>query len=268
METSMQPRSAPSIDLDRVRKVYRPRKGREVVALDEVSLTVEDGEFLTIVGPSGCGKSTLLKLVAGLVFPSTGEIRVDGSRVVGPRLGVGMIFQTAVLLKWRTVLSNVLFPVQIMHLDPAKHRERAAELLQTTGLSDFADRYPRELSGGMQQRVSICRALVFDPKILLMDEPFGALDALTREELCLELLRIWQAHQKTVVFVTHSISEAVLLGDRVVVMSARPGRIIDILNIDLPRPRTLSMTETEKFQSYVSKIRGLIVVRESRREGT
>jgi NitT/TauT family transport system ATP-binding protein len=257
--TVTQPRPALSIEMDHVRKVYRPRKGRDIVALDGVSLDVADGEFVTIVGPSGCGKSTLLKLAAGLAFPSAGVIRVDGSPVAGPRLGVGMVFQTAVLLKWRTVLSNVLFPVQIMRLDPARYREKATQLLQMTGLAEFADRYPRELSGGMQQRVSICRALVFDPKILLMDEPFGALDALTREELSLELLRIWQARQKTVLFVTHSIPEAVLLGDRVIVMSPRPGRIIDVLHVDVPRPRALSVMETEKFQSYVSKIRTLIV---------
>jgi NitT/TauT family transport system ATP-binding protein len=263
----MQPPSAASIVvMDRVRKVFRPKTGREVVALDDVSLDIADGEFLTIVGPSGCGKSTLLKLVAGLSFPSTGEIRVDDSRVVGPRLGVGMVFQTAVLLKWRTVLSNVLFPVQIMHLDSGKYRVKADDLLQMTGLREFADRYPRELSGGMQQRVSICRALVFDPKILLMDEPFGALDALTREELSIELLQIWQTRQKTVLFVTHNISEAVLLGDRVVVMSPRPGRILEVINIALPRPRSLRITETEKFQSYVSKIRGLIGVKESHRD--
>ncbi|HEV8306933.1 MAG TPA: ABC transporter ATP-binding protein [Methylomirabilota bacterium] len=246
------------IALERVAKAYKLRGGAQLLAIDEVSLDVGDGEFVTIVGPSGCGKSTLLKLVAGLVFPSRGEIRLDGEPVTGPRRGVGMVFQSAVLLKWKTVLGNVMFPLRIMRLDQPRYEQRARELLEITGLADFADRYPRELSGGMQQRVAICRALVFDPKVLLMDEPFGALDAMTREELSIELLRIWQGARKTVLFVTHSISEAVLLADRVVVMSARPGRVVDVLDVDLPRPRGLAVTETEAFQGYVARIRRLI----------
>lgn len=246
------------IEIKDVAKVYRPRRGPELAAIDRISLDVADGEFVTIVGPSGCGKSTLLKLVAGLVFPTAGEIMVDGQPVTGPRVGVSMVFQSAVLLRWKTVLANVMFPVKIMRLDESQYRGRAYELLDLTGLRGFESRYPRELSGGMQQRTAICRALVFDPKVLLMDEPFGALDAMTREELSFELLRIWQERRKTVLFVTHSVAEAVLLADRVVVMSARPGRVIDIINVDLPRPRSAQITDMNSFHTYVSRVRGLI----------
>ena len=246
------------LSLRDVRKVYYPKRGESLLALDGISFDVAEGEFITIVGPSGCGKSTLLKLTAGLVFTNAGEIWLDGRIVLGPRVGVGMIFQSAVLLKWKTVLGNVMFPIKILGLDERQHLKKAYELLEMTGLTDFADRYPRELSGGMQQRVSICRALVFNPSVLLMDEPFGALDAMTREELSLELLRIWQEARKTVLFVTHSVPEAVLLGDRVVVMSARPGRIVEVIEIDLPRPRPLALTTTDTFQAYVYKVRSMI----------
>lgn len=246
------------ISIRDVTKAYRVRRGDRIVALDGISIGVADREFITIVGPSGCGKSTLLKLVAGLIFPTGGEIHLDGRPVTGPRVGVGMVFQTAVLLKWKTVLDNVLFPVKILRLDQRFYKKRALDLLAITGLDGFSDKYPRELSGGMQQRVAICRALVFNPKVLLMDEPFGALDAMTREELGMEVLRMWQEERKTVLFVTHSISEAILLADRVVVMSPRPGRVVDIIDVGLPRPRTLDMTTTDLFQNYVGKIRDLI----------
>lgn len=246
------------ISIRNVNKAYRVRRGDEIVALDDVSVEVADREFVTIVGPSGCGKSTLLKLVAGLVFPTGGEVRLEDRPITGPRVGVGMVFQSAVLLKWKTVLDNVLFPVKILRLDQRLYRQRALELLGITGLDGFSDKYPRELSGGMQQRVAICRALVFNPKVLLMDEPFGALDAMTREELGMEVLRIWHEERKTVLFVTHSISEAILLADRVVVMSPRPGRVVDVIDIELSRPRMLDMMTMDLFQGYVTKIRGLI----------
>lgn len=241
-----------------VSKIYYGKHGQSLLALEGISLDAAEGEFITIVGPSGCGKSTLLKLIAGLVFRSGGEIWLGGRIVSGPRVGVGMVFQNPILLKWKTVLGNVMFPVKILGLDEGEYRKKAFQLLEMAGLSEFADRYPRELSGGMQQRVSICRALVFNPSVLLMDEPFGALDAMTREDLGLELLRIWQEERKTVLFVTHSIPEAVLLGDRVVVMSARPGRIVDVIEIDLPRPRLLALTTTDTFQAYVYKVRSMI----------
>lgn len=247
----------PFLSFRGVKKNYLVRDNN-LLALDGISLDVEEGKFITIVGPSGCGKSTLLKLTAGLIFPSEGEIYLDGKLVTGPRVGVGMVFQNAVLLNWKTVLANVMFPVKILGLDEKKFRKKAYDLLNLTGLQDFADNYPRELSGGMQQRVSICRALVFDPYLLLMDEPFGALDAMTREEIGLELLRIWQEERKTVLFVTHSIPEAVLLGDWLLVMSPRPGRILKLIEIDLLRPRALTMTTTDAFQAYVSTVRNLI----------
>jgi len=228
------------IGLRAVTKTYRAARGGEVQALDEIDLSIGAGEFVSIVGPSGCGKSTLLMLVAGLIPPTTGTIEVDSRDV---------------LLDWRTVLANVLLPVEIKKLDPAVHRRKARELLRSVGLAGFEDKYPAELSGGMRQRVAICRALVQDPGLLLMDEPFGALDALTREQMNLDLQRMWLRDRNTVLFITHSIEEAVLLSDRVVVMSSRPGRVADIVGNDLARPRGAHTRSEARFVEHVERIR-------------
>jgi NitT/TauT family transport system ATP-binding protein len=239
-------------------KTYPTRKGGDVTALADVTLDIGDNEFVTLVGPSGCGKTTLLKMLAGLIPTSTGTIALDGGAITGPSRHVGLVFQSPVLMPWRSVLDNVLLPVEILRLDRARYLERARELLKLVGLDGFERQFQRELSGGMQQRVAICRALVADPRVLLMDEPFGALDALTREVLSFELLRIWETHRKTVVFVTHSIPEAVLLADRVVVMTPRPGRVAEVLEVDLPRPRTSDMAFSPLFKEYSDRIRELI----------
>jgi NitT/TauT family transport system ATP-binding protein len=227
-----------------------------IAALRDISFSVADGEFLSIVGPSGCGKSTLLKILAGLMPASGGEALLNGSPIKGPRRDIGMVFQSPVLFPWRSVLGNALLPIDVQRLGRDQMIARARALISLVGLSGFEDRYPWELSGGMQQRVALVRALVHDPALLLMDEPFGALDALTRESMNVELQRIWLDRRKTVVFVTHSTSEAVFLADRVMVMTARPGRIGDMLKIDLPRPRTLDIMTTEAFGAYVRRIRG------------
>ena len=231
---------------------------RTVHALERVSFDVQAGDFVSIVGPSGCGKSTLLKIISGLLPASSGVISVNGRQVDEPLENVGMVFQSPVLLKWRSVVGNILLPVEFAKLDISDHIERARALIELVGLEGFEEMYPHELSGGMQQRVSLCRALVNDPQLLLMDEPFGALDAMTRDELDLELLRIWEERRKTVLFVTHSIQEAVFLSDLVFVMSARPGRLLERLRIDLPRPRTMEMMSAAKFGEYTLKIRGLL----------
>ena len=230
------------IRLDRVGMTYTTASGT-VEALRDIDLAVGRGELVAIVGPSGCGKSTLLRVIAGLRPPSRGRVEVDGRPVTGPLPSVGMVFQAPVLLKWRTIEGNVLLPAELSGLDPAAYRSRAAELLRLVGLAEFAGRLPRELSGGMQQRASLCRALLLDPPLLLMDEPFGALDAMTRDEMNLELLRVWgegSRERKTIVFVTHSIPEAVFLADRVVVMTPRPGRLARVFDVPLPRPRTVT----------------------------
>ena len=231
------------IEVDRVGMIYQAESGA-VEALRDISLSVREGEFVALVGPSGCGKSTLLRAIAGLRPVTSGRIVVDGATVKKPIPKVGMVFQAALLLKWRSALDNVLLPVELSGGNPAQYRERAYELLELVGLVDFAHKRPGELSGGMQQRASLCRALIMDPPILLMDEPFGALDAMTRDEMNIELLRIWGessaagGQRKTIVFVTHSIPEAVFLADRVVVMSARPGRVASIRTVEIPRPRS------------------------------
>jgi NitT/TauT family transport system ATP-binding protein len=229
------------ISLHGVSRTFAGRSGT-VEALRGIDLEVADGEFVAVLGRSGCGKSTLLRLIAGLLPATGGEIEVSGERVTGPRRDIAMMFQRPALLPWRSVLDNVLLPVQIFGWRKAAHRERAHELLELTGLTGFEKRLPHELSGGMQQRVALCRSLIADPRVLLMDEPFSALDALTREELSGELQRIHMDNGATIVFVTHSIDEAVLLADRVVVLSPRPGRIREILDIKIPRPRTLGRT--------------------------
>jgi NitT/TauT family transport system ATP-binding protein len=236
-----------------VRKLYR-----DLEAIRNVSFDVADGEFLSLLGPSGCGKSTLLMMVAGLIDSTEGEIAVNGKAVAGPRREVGVVFQQPVLLPWRKVLDNVLFPIELLKLPRAQYEKRAMDLLAMAKIEDFAHHLPRQLSGGMRQRVSICRALIHDPRILLMDEPFSALDALTRDEMGVELLRIWQVNRKTVIFVTHSIREAVLLSDRVLVMGRRPSTIVEELAIDLPRPRHIAMTEDESFNRFVRTLRKAI----------
>jgi NitT/TauT family transport system ATP-binding protein len=237
----------------RIRDVRKSFESLE--AIRNISLDIADGEFLSLLGPSGCGKSTLLMMIAGLTQPSAGEILLAGSRVTAPRAEVGVVFQSPVLLPWRSVLDNVLFPIELRRLSRAEYKLRAFELLKMAKLEEFADALPRQLSGGMRQRASICRALIHNPTTLLMDEPFSALDAITRDEMAIELLRIWQANRKTVVFVTHSIREAALLSDRVVVMGRRPATIIDKIKIDLPRPRDIAMTEEDGFNRYVRHLR-------------
>ncbi|MFD5779198.1 ABC transporter ATP-binding protein [Streptomyces sp. NPDC126933] len=234
-------------------------KNRDVTALQQVSLDVAMGEFVAVVGPSGCGKSTLLKLVAGLLKASAGAVRLHGERVDGPRHDIGYVFQRAALLEWRTARRNILLQAEMRRMPAGQARERADELIAMTGLTGFEDAYPHELSGGMQQRVALCRALLHKPPVLLMDEPFGALDALTREQMNRELNRIWRETGTTVVLVTHSISEAVYLADRVVVMSPRPGTISEIIEVGLPAER--DYTETlgrPEFREATARIRGLL----------
>jgi NitT/TauT family transport system ATP-binding protein len=233
-----------------------PTVTTEIIALQDVNLTVQAGEFVSIIGPSGCGKSTLLKIVLGVLACSGGEARLLGRKISGPQPGAGMVFQRAALPPWRRVLDNVLLPIEVLGRRRADYLVKANSLLAKVGLSGFERRFPHELSGGMQQRVSICRALIHDPALLLMDEPFGALDALTREILQIELMRIWAETHKTVLFVTHSIDEAVMLSDRVIVMSATPGRISEDIRIDLPRPRVPAMRSDPGFQKYAQHLRG------------
>jgi len=245
------------IHIEGLHKTYASSYGR-VTALKDVSFSIKQNEFVTLVGPSGCGKSTLLKLIGALIRPSRGTLLFDGTPLLRPTRDVGIVFQDAVLLEWRTVLDNVLLPTEILGLDKVKSRNRAIDLINLVGLGGFEKRFPRELSGGMQQRVSLCRALIHNPSVLLMDEPFAALDAMTREELGFELMRIWDTDKKTVIFVTHNITEAILLADRVVAMTPRPGCIARVVDIDLARPRTIDMEFTQKFKSYSGQIREVI----------
>src|ERR1700722_7950625 len=224
--------------VEHLSKIYTTRDG-EVRALNDVSFTQRRGEFLSHVGPSGCGKSTLLMIAAGLVRPSSGIVQTADRRIDGPRTDIGIVFQNPVLLEWRTALGNVMLQAEARKLDRATAERRAYELLAAVGLAGFEHKYPHELSGGMRQRVSLCRALIHDPPQLLMDEPFGALDALTRDQLVLDLQRICHERRMSVLFITHSVAEAVFLSDQVIVMTPRPGRIDRIIDIDLPRPRTL-----------------------------
>jgi len=252
--------AAAAISGEGVSKVFR-RGSTEVRALEQVDLEVGDGEFVAVLGPSGCGKSTLLRLVAGLVPATTGRIAIAGVPVQGPHTDLGIVFQAATLLDWRTVLGNVLLQVELRGLDPKAYEARAVALLNTVGLGDFTGAFPRELSGGMKQRAAIVRALVHDPKILLMDEPFGALDALTREQMRIDIEDLWLSSRKTVMFITHSIDEAVLLADRVVVMSPRPGRIERTVPIDLPRPRGLEGRRLPGFTEASDLITGIFLDR-------
>ena len=237
-------------------KLY-PARGAPVVALKGVSLDIAPAAFVSLLGPSGCGKSTLLRCIAGLENITEGGIEVGGIPVTAPPDGMGIVFQRDVLLDWLSVLDNIVLPARLRHGDMAAARARASELLHVIGLEGFESRFPWELSGGMRQRVAICRALLLDPALLLMDEPFGALDAMTRDELNLELQRLWMENANTVVFVTHSIPEAVFLSDRVVVMSRSPGRVIEVIDIDLPRPRPLALREDPRFGRHVAHIRGI-----------
>jgi NitT/TauT family transport system ATP-binding protein len=242
----------PLLSIQNLKKIFTTQDG-VLEALGSVTFDVYPEEFVSIVGPSGCGKTTLLKIIAGLIKQSEGEILVD-QESFDPSREVGFVFQKALLLNWRRILDNVLLPIEILKLDKKKFIPKAVELLSLVGLEGFERSYPNELSGGMQQRVSLARALIHDPKMILMDEPFGALDAITREKMNLELLRIWAESKKTVIFITHEINEAVFLSDRVVVLSARPSRMIDALDIDLPRPRTLDIRTSPKLGEYALKV--------------
>jgi NitT/TauT family transport system ATP-binding protein len=252
---------APILSARNIVKLYAAGSAAEVVALDNIAFDIFDGELISIVGPSGCGKSTLLRILAGLARPSGGEVLLSGAPLRGPGPQAAMVFQQPVLLPWRTVMENVLLPIEFRELPIPPHRARARELLQNVGLAGFENRHPHELSGGMQQRAAIVRALVQDPQILLMDEPFGALDAMTREQMNLDVLRLWQASRKTIVFVTHSISEAIFLSQRVFVMTPRPGRLAAIIDIDLPYPRGLDVINTERFGAHAARVRDLLHAR-------
>jgi NitT/TauT family transport system ATP-binding protein len=234
--------------------IYRGKRG-PVTALKDLNVTVRKGEFVSIVGPSGCGKSTFLKITAGLISLTSGSLSLYGSPIQGPRSDIGVVFQKANLLPWRTVLSNALINAQVLRMDRKAATKQAKALLRAVGLESFEGSYPWELSGGMQQRVGIVRSLVHDPDLLLMDEPFAALDAMTREQMALELQRLWSTTKKSVIFITHSIPEAVLLSDRVLVMSGRPGTIIEDITIDLPRPRSLPTMATAEFGALCNRLR-------------
>jgi NitT/TauT family transport system ATP-binding protein len=250
--------AAPFIHLAGVRKVYRTR-GADFLAVSEATFDVEDGELVALVGPSGCGKTTLLKILAGLHSYESGEVRIgSASQPFDPARDIGMVFQQPLLLKWRRILDNVLLPAEILGLPLAQSRERARELLALVGLRGSEDKFPYELSGGMQQRAAIARALIHDPKLILMDEPFGALDAMTREKMNLELLHIWRKAKKTIVFVTHGITEAVFLGTRVIVLTAGPARMADNFRVDLPHPRSLDMKTGEAFGEYTRRVYRLL----------
>ncbi len=245
-----------TLEFQNVSKSYQTATG-PIEALRDFDLTIGEGEFISIVGPSGCGKSTLLSMASGLAFPTQGKISVKGEPVSEPVTDLGIVFQTDVLLDWRTILDNILIQPEMRGLDRNAYRPRALDLLKMVGLEGFEKKYPYELSGGMRQRVSICRALIHEPPLLLMDEPFGALDALTREQMVMELHQIWLETRKSVIFITHDIQEAVLLADRVIVMTPRPGRIAEIIKTDLPHPRRPATMETERFISVVAQIRHL-----------
>src|SRR6056297_427032 len=246
------------INIESVNKYFNSISGDRVDAIRGLSFGVKEREFVTIVGPSGCGKSTLLRLITGLIEPSGGIITIGDQKVQGPVKKLGFVFQKPILFDWYKVLDNVLVPVEFAGLKKKNYIEKARGLLRLVQLEGFENKYPRELSGGMQQRVSIARALIMDPDLLIMDEPFGALDALTRESLNHELLRIWESEKKTVVFVTHDIQEAILLSDRVIVFSSRPGKVDADIRIDIPRPRTIEVKKNRRFGEYEVEIYNLI----------
>ena len=248
----------PVISARQVTQIYKGGSAGAVTALSNVSFDIGQGELISLVGPSGCGKSTLLRILAGLNQPTAGAVELHGRPRLAPGPETAVVFQQPILLPWRTILENVLLPIEFRELNLPTYRARAIELLASVGLGGFENRHPHELSGGMQQRAAIARALIQDPEILLMDEPFGALDAMTREQMNLDVLRIWRESRKTIIFVTHSISEAVFLSQRVFVMSPRPGRLTEILDIDLPFPRSLDVINTDAFGRYTARIRGLL----------
>lgn len=237
---------------------YQPRTGGRLLALDNINLQVEDGEFVTIVGPSGCGKTTFINLCDGLLKPTAGRIIIDGKQVTGPGIDRGMVFQDSCLMPWRTVLKNVLFGLECQKLDNEVGVKRARDFIKLVGLQGFEEHYPHELSGGMQQRCNLARALTCDPEILIMDEPFAALDAQTREIMQAELLRIWKESGKTVLFITHQINEAIYLADRVFIFGARPGKVKQMIKIDIPRPRPLSVKRDPQFLKYEDQVWNLI----------
>ncbi|MCL4553755.1 MAG: ABC transporter ATP-binding protein [Actinobacteria bacterium] len=243
------------IAIKNLTKVFVSTKGEQVTALEGLSLDIAPHTFVTVVGPSGCGKTTLLMIVAGLEFYSEGQVLLDGKAVCGPSDDVGIVFQRPVLLPWKTVMENTMLPAMVRGLKDGHYRERAVELLRQVGLEGFIGHYPSELSGGMAQRNAITRALVLDPRLLLMDEPFGALDAITRDRMMLQLTELWESTRKAVLFITHNIQEAVFLADRVIVMSPRPGRIIADVPVDLPRPRDLDVMSHPRFVELTSRIR-------------
>lgn len=249
--------NASLIEVRSLMKVFHSTDGEAVHALADIDFQIREGEFISVVGPSGCGKTTLLRILAGLISRSSGEVNLDGNPVNAPSRDVGIVFQSPILLPWRSVRENVMLPIEILKLDKAAYRARAQSLIEMVGLRDFADKLPRELSGGMQQRAAIARALVHDPRILLMDEPFGALDALTREQMNMELQRIWAESGKTVFLITHSIPEAVFLGDRVLVMSSRPGKVDRTIDVGISRPRSMESMATTRFGEVAGEIRRL-----------
>jgi NitT/TauT family transport system ATP-binding protein len=255
------------IQVRQARKVYETRHD-SVEAVGGISFDVNKGEFVAILGPSGCGKSTLLMMCAGLEILTSGSIVIDNEPMTVPRVNIGVMFQEATLMPWRSVVDNVLFPIQILKRSKDIYAKRAAELIELVGLQGFEAKRPHQLSGGMRQRAAICRALVYDPDILLMDEPFSALDAITRDEMNAVLLDIWQRYDKTALFVTHSIREAVLLADRVLVMTQRPSRIAEDVKIPFVRPRDPTVTETEEFNRLCNYLHGLIDGRAARRQHT
>lgn len=245
------------IEFDDLGITYRVKDGL-VHAIDRVNFSAQEGEFVAIVGPSGCGKTTILKAVAGLLAPSRGAVRIAGQPVKGVNSNIGIVFQQPTLMAWRTVIQNIMLQIEVRHLGKNVYARRAEELIKLTGLTGFENKWPYQLSGGMQQRASICRALIHDPPVLLMDEPFGALDALTREMMALELQRIWLEKKKTILFITHSVQEAVFLGDKVVVLSPRPAVILEQVTVDFPRPRELSTMVMPEFTAKVGHIRKLL----------
>ncbi len=246
------------VTVRRLSKVYEDRAGRPIPVLQDIDLDIPAGEFLCIVGPSGCGKTTLIRIIDGLVSPSAGDVFIDGKGVSEPGADRAFVFQADLLYPWRTVLDNIAFGLEIRGVPRAERHARARALAEMVGLARFESHYPHELSGGMRQRANLARALMVDPAILLMDEPFASLDAQTREVMQLELLKIWTAAKKTVVFITHQIDEAVYLADRVIVFSARPTTIKAEIPIEIPRPRTLAVKRTPQFVAYVDKIWGLM----------
>jgi NitT/TauT family transport system ATP-binding protein len=260
-ESSLNSNFEALVELKGVSKVFDSRrKGADtVIALRETTQNIRRGEIITIVGPSGCGKSTMLSLIAGLETPTSGEVFVNSKLIIGPYTNSGIVFQKDLLLHWRNVLDNILLQAEVRNLDPEKFKLRALDLLNLVGLKGFENFYPHELSGGMRQRVSICRALLHDPELLLMDEPFAALDAITRDQLALDFDKFVQSGDRTVVFITHNMDEAVFLGDRVMVMTPRPGQIAEVIDINLPRPRNLSIKDTIEFIKYTAQVRNIFM---------